>query len=358
MDTSLISEVPKDLFTDLEQIGSGSNSDIFKATHVPTQIKVALKISIKNPDDKFLEREINIHKSLNHPFICKYFTDIETDHLLIIVMEYIEGENLLAYAKKGISLKETRDIFAQLVVALEYLHDKDISHRDLKLENVMIDKFGHIRLIDFGFSSSNTIMTTCCGSLPYCSPEILSDDNYTKSSDIWSLGVILYAIVIGHMPFYHSNVNTLTSIIISFDPPFPQNMNSDARDLIKRMLDKNPKSRITLEDIRNHHFVKDDKFLQISKKVFSPIQKPTETDNKRKTMIHNSSTWNQNSNCLSLNMQINHLQQNRFQVRARRISSSDLKPKVIDDNLNDLIINSYELASNLNILIEVSFDRE
>ena len=102
-------------------------------------------------------------------------------------MELINGISLLDYVNEtsGIPISEARYLFVQLIIAIEYLHNEaHITHRDLKLENIMIDYYGHIRLIDFGFSSMKTMMSTCCGTIPYCAPEVLSCEMYTNASDI------------------------------------------------------------------------------------------------------------------------------------------------------------------------------
>ena len=228
MTKKYIDEVPHDMFSDLHQIGSGSFSDIFSAIHIKTNAKIALKISLKEQNEEnlaVLKKEVDINKILFHPFICKFFTELETEHLHIIVMEYINGISSLDYVNEtcGISLEESRSLFTQLLIALEYLHNEaHITHRDLKLENIMIDLYGHIRLIDFGFSSIKTIMSTCCGTIPYCAPEVLSCELYTRESDIWSLGVILYAFVCGNLPFTHQNINILVELIVNSEVFYPK----------------------------------------------------------------------------------------------------------------------------------------
>lgn len=264
-----IDEVPRDIYTITDQIGSGSFSDIFSAIHIPTNTRVALKITFKNNNEeemKSLEQEVQINKKLHHPFICQFFTEIETEHLIIIVMELIEGVSALNYVNQtsGLPLSEAKNLFAQLLIAMEYLHNEvHITHRDLKLENIMIDSFDHIRLIDFGFSSVNTMMSTCCGSIPYCAPEILLGQRYTKAADIWSMGVILYAFVDGNLPFYHSNMNTLAHMICQREVTFPNTFDEDLRDLLRKMLTKESEQRITIDEIKRHPFISGEKLLQI-----------------------------------------------------------------------------------------------
>lgn len=271
-----LDEIPRNVFTSIEEIGSGSFSDIFSAVHVNTNTKVALKITIKNAneeDNRTSKQEVVINKTLNHPFVCKYFFDFETEHLRVIVMELVEGCSALYKVNRtrGLPYDECVDLFEQLVISIEYLHDEaHITHRDLKLENIMIDKFNHIRLIDFGFSSVKTMMTTCCGSIPYCAPEILTGKKYTKAADIWSLGVILFAFVDGKLPFFHPNINTLANLICECEVKFTSNfVNDELMDLIKKMLVKDPVNRITIEEIKNHPFLEKQKLIHMDyKKLF------------------------------------------------------------------------------------------
>lgn len=299
MNSRLFDEIPQGMFSNFQQIGSGSFSDIFVAIHVATNTKVALKIMLKNDDQeemKSIEQEITINKILNHPFICKFFTEIETEHLWIIVMELIEGINSLNYVNQtsGLPISEAQNLFAQLIVAMEYLHNEaHITHRDLKLENIMIDKYNHIRLIDFGFSSVNTMMSTCCGSIPYCAPEILLEQKYTKAADIWSMGVILYAFIDGNLPFYHSNINALATMICNREVTFSDNFDDDIKDLLRKMLSKNPEHRITINEIKSHPFVSNEKLLKIDyKSLFSSnhsnFEQPISLAANRSSQVYNS----------------------------------------------------------------------
>lgn len=277
MSFNIIDEIPQDMFSDVRQIGSGSFSKIFSATHIKTNTKVALKVSLKSTNienNKLIEQEISINKMLHHPFICKFFTEIETEHFWIIVMEFIKGITSLDYVnkKEGIPIDEAINIFAQLLITVEYLHfDAHITHRDLKLENIILDDYSHIRLIDFGLSSFSTMMTTRCGSIAYCAPEILTGDLYTNEADIWSMGIILYALIEGNLPFYHEDIDTLANIICQQKVVFSDKFDENLRDLISKMLEKDFTQRIRIEDIKRHPFLFSEKLLQINyKQLFSP----------------------------------------------------------------------------------------
>lgn len=368
MESNFIQEIPSDIFFDLKQIGSGTFSRIYSATHIKTNNKVALKISVKTKDPDMIEvikRETSIHKSLNHPLICKYFTDFDTEHLHIIVMELIEGVDLLSYVNrtKGISVKEAQNIFAQIVIVLEYLHEeKCITHRDLKLENIMIDNYNHIRLIDFGFSSPKNIMSTLCGSIPYCSPEILKCNEYAKESDIWSLGIILYALISGQLPFYHTNTSKMISIICKCEPCYPNNFDPCLVDLLSKLLTKDANQRITIDSIKMHPFMSHVGFFQINyKRIFSSNSLQSPPRRRAKSEIRTSIS---NPNILS-----NRFMDVSFKRRYKSLlscnSNSDLL--CIDsisklhnivtlntENVDDLIISRKDYPMNLDKLIDAA----
>lgn len=296
-------EIPKDMFHIIEQIGFGTFSDIFSAIHLKTNTKVALKVSLKtNVDeyDKILDQEVKINKSLHHPFICKFFTEIETEHLNIIVMEIIEGTTALDYVNQthGLPIHVVRSLFMQLLIAIEYLHNEaHITHRDLKLENIMIDNCGHIRLIDFGFSSENTMMSTLCGSIPYCAPEVLSGQKYTRESDIWSMGIILYSLFDGNLPFFHQNTNSLVYLICECDLKFPKTFDYELKDLLTRMLNKNPEERIKIEEIKQHAFLSEEKLLKINyQQLFSPNKTANDKIQTEKNVNINQLSLTESSN--------------------------------------------------------------
>lgn len=369
MNLGLLNELPKELFFDFKQIDSGSFSDIFVATHLKTKTKVALKISLKHNDIEYLQREANIHKSLHHPFICQYFADFETENLFLIAMELVEGTNLLELVNKykGLHINEVKSIFSQLIIVMEYMHEINISHRDLKLENIMIDKYGHIRLIDFGFSSLDTIMTTCCGSIPYCAPEILLGNSYTKSADIWSLGIILYTLIQGFLPFYHNNIKMLVNNICSNGVYFPPSFDATARGLIEKMLVKDPKKRISLDEIKKHHFVEQEKLFLIDyKNLFAPTL--NEADSKKKTQLPPIPLKANNSMSLTKNIFNLKMRKNckkGYNIRVRHHSTNEitcqteaiLHGKIISqsDSIDENILCRNDFAFNLNKLIEFAY---
>lgn len=244
-------------------IGEGSFAVVRLATHKITRSKVAVKIIPRTnfsdeSHDRF-EREVDLIKDLDHPFIAEFFDVVQDSNNFYVIMEYVENGNLLELVNENGELPEdqARHYFCQLISVLEYLHEeKHIAHRDLKAENVLLDRNKNIRLIDFGlsniFSQDNPYLQTACGSPAYACPEMIKGQQYTSASDIWSAGILLYAIVIGELPFEDDNMQRLLQKIIYTDPKYPSSISPQLTDLLKRMLTKDPDNRITLNKIKEH----------------------------------------------------------------------------------------------------------
>uniref|UniRef100_A0A8C4VJ22 non-specific serine/threonine protein kinase n=1 Tax=Gopherus evgoodei TaxID=1825980 RepID=A0A8C4VJ22_9SAUR len=203
----------------LKTIGKGNFAKVKLARHVLTGREVAVKIIDKtqlNPTSlQKLFREVRIMKILNHPSIVKLFEVIETEKTLYLVMEYASGGEVFDYlvAHGRMKEKEARAKFRQIVSAVQYCHQKYIVHRDLKAENLLLDADMNIKIADFGFSNEFTVgnkLDTFCGSPPYAAPELFQGKKYDGPEvDVWSLGVILYTLVSGSLPFDGQNLKQI-----------------------------------------------------------------------------------------------------------------------------------------------------
>ncbi|KAK8898206.1 hypothetical protein M9Y10_000481 [Tritrichomonas musculus] len=365
MTLRFIKEIPSDMFTGLNEIGTGSFSVIFSATHVKTNTEVALKVSLTRNVEEInkMDQEITINKTLNHPFICRFFSEFDTEHIRVLSMELIDGVSLLHYVNErgGLSIQEAKNIFTQLVISIEYLHDEaHITHRDLKLENIMIDSHGHIRLIDFGFSTTNPIMTPCCGSIPYCAPEVLISHNYTKQADIWSMGIILFALIHGNLPFYNKNMKTLIQLILNSNVVYPPDFDDDLCDLLSKILNKDPTKRITLDEIKLHPFIKNEKFLNIDyKRLFSPSQNSNDSEpesiNRLKCYKHDT---NIKINMNSVSPIFRKGRTKSLYTPAIYLLKNNLHEKVNlkTDDLDLTIESRKDYSDSLNTLIQSAFD--
>ncbi|KAM9433177.1 MAP/microtubule affinity-regulating kinase 3-like isoform 1-T1 [Salvelinus alpinus] len=252
----------------LKTIGKGNFAKVKLARHILTGREVAIKIIDKtqlNPNSlQKLFREVRIMKLLNHPNIVKLFEVIETERTLYLVMEYASGGEVFDYlvAHGRMKEKEARAKFRQIVSAVQYCHQKHIVHRDLKAENLLLDADMNIKIADFGFSNEFTLgnkLDTFCGSPPYAAPELFQGKKYDGPEvDVWSLGVILYTLVSGSLPFDGQNLKELRERVLRGKYRIPFYMSTDCENLLKRFLVLNPAKRGTFE-------VRDDSENQIMK---------------------------------------------------------------------------------------------
>ncbi|XP_077522508.1 MAP/microtubule affinity-regulating kinase 3 isoform X14 [Amblyomma americanum] len=243
----------------LKTIGKGNFAKVKLAKHVPTGKEVAIKIIDKtqlNPSSlQKLFREVRIMKMLDHPNIVKLYQVIETEKTLYLVMEYASGGEVFDYlvAHGRMKEKEARAKFRQIVSAVQYCHQKRIIHRDLKAENLLLDGEMNIKIADFGFSNEfvpGMKLDTFCGSPPYAAPELFQGKKYDGPEvDVWSLGVILYTLVSGSLPFDGANLKELRERVLRGKYRIPFYMSTDCENLLKKFLVLNPAKRATLEVI-------------------------------------------------------------------------------------------------------------
>ncbi|XP_070758795.1 NUAK family SNF1-like kinase 2 [Enoplosus armatus] len=245
----------------LETLGKGTYGKVKKAKERSGRlvaIKSIRKEKIKDEQDLVhIRREIEIMSSLCHPHIITIYEVFENKDKIVIVMEYASRGDLYDYIcdKRNISEREARHFFRQIVSAVHYCHQNRIVHRDLKLENILLDGNGNVKIADFGLSNlyhGDEYLQTFCGSPLYASPEIVNGRPYRGPEvDTWSLGVLLYTMVHGTMPFDGHNHKTLVQQISTGNYRKPNNP-SDACGLIRWMLMVNPERRATIEEIAGH----------------------------------------------------------------------------------------------------------
>ncbi|XP_062850258.1 serine/threonine-protein kinase MARK2 isoform X2 [Trichomycterus rosablanca] len=243
----------------LKTIGKGNFAKVKLARHVLTGKEVAVKIidktQLNSTSLQKLFREVRIMKLLNHPNIVKLFEVIETEKTLYLVMEYASGGEVFDYlvAHGRMKEKEARAKFRQIVSAVQYCHQKCIVHRDLKAENLLLDADMNIKIADFGFSNEFTLgnkLDTFCGSPPYAAPELFQGKKYDGPEvDVWSLGVILYTLVSGSLPFDGQNLKELRERVLRGKYRIPFYMSTDCENLLKKFLILNPTKRVSLEQI-------------------------------------------------------------------------------------------------------------
>ncbi|XP_026856052.2 NUAK family SNF1-like kinase 1 [Electrophorus electricus] len=249
----------------LETLGRGTYGKVKKAIERHSGREVAIKSirkeKIKDEQDMVhIRREIEIMSSLRHPHIISIYEVFENKDKIVIVMEYASKGELYDYIseRRRLTERETRHFFRQIVSAVHYCHKNGVVHRDLKLENVLLDENCNIKIADFGLSNlyhKDKLLQTFCGSPLYASPEIVNGRPYRGPEvDSWALGVLLYTLVYGTMPFDGGDHKNLIRQISNGEYREPT-QSSDARGLIRWMLMVNPERRATVEDIANHWWV-------------------------------------------------------------------------------------------------------
>ncbi|ORZ31791.1 kinase-like domain-containing protein [Catenaria anguillulae PL171] len=249
----------------IETLGAGSFGKVKLALHTLTNHKVALKfinkakLAREHGMPQRVAREIDYLRFLRHPHIIKLYEVLHTPQDLVMVMEYA-GDELFHYiSDRGrMAEHEARRFLQQLVSAVEYCHRHRIVHRDLKPENLLLDSQKNLKVADFGLSNSlrdGDFLKTSCGSPNYAAPEVILGKLYAGPEvDVWSIGVILYVMLVGRLPFEDEYIPALFQKISSGQYAIPAFMSPDARSLVQAMLIVDPLKRITLAEVRSHPF--------------------------------------------------------------------------------------------------------
>ncbi|KFK36106.1 hypothetical protein AALP_AA4G078300 [Arabis alpina] len=253
-------------------LGEGNSAKVKFATDIFSGESFAVKIIDKSRITRInvsfqIKREIRTLKVLKHPNIVRLHEVLASKTKIYMVLECVTGGDLFDRIVSKGKLSETkgRKMFQQLIDGISYCHNKGVFHRDLKLENVLLDAKGNIKITDFGLSAlpqhfrEDGLLHTTCGSPNYVAPEVLANNGYDgAASDIWSCGVILYVILTGCLPFDDTNLAVLCRKIFKGDPPIPRWISPGAKTMIKRMLDPNPVTRITIAGIKANDWFRHD----------------------------------------------------------------------------------------------------
>uniref|UniRef100_A0A250Y1L6 non-specific serine/threonine protein kinase n=1 Tax=Castor canadensis TaxID=51338 RepID=A0A250Y1L6_CASCN len=237
--------------------------------------------------------ENRVLQNSRHPFLTALKYSFQTHDRLCFVMEYANGGELFFHLSRERVFSEDRARFygAEIVSALDYLHsEKNVVYRDLKLENLMLDKDGHIKITDFGLCKEGikdgATMKTFCGTPEYLAPEVLEDNDYGRAVDWWGLGVVMYEMMCGRLPFYNQDHEKLFELILMEDIKFPRTLSSDAKSLLSGLLIKDPNKRLgggpdDAKEIMRHSFFSGVNWQDVYDKKLVPPFKPqvtSETD--------------------------------------------------------------------------------
>lgn len=259
-----------------KKLGEGGFAKVRLGTHLATGQNVAIKCLEKvklGPELPRIYNEIECLKKLKHQNIARLYQVFETESIIYLVLEYCSGGELFDYivSKSKLDESEAAQIIYDLMRVLDFIHINGFAHRDLKPENVLFNDKHHIKLIDFGLAANCSAenmttkvdqapidqLRTCCGSVTYAAPEVISGGIYSGTTcDVWSAGVMLYALLVGQLPFNDNSIPKLYQKIQGGIKTLPQFLSPEASDLIRKMLVVDPTQRITVRQILAHPFLR------------------------------------------------------------------------------------------------------
>lgn len=264
-------------FQIISVVGRGTFGKVVLATprnkhlnHKTVAIKLLKKDVIKEKEEvQHTLNESRVLRKIDHPFLTKLIASFQTNDRLCFVMEYVSGGELFYHLSRDRVFEPRRAMLygAEIVLGLGYLHERGIIYRDLKLENLLLDHEGHVKITDFGLSKENMgyghTTTTFCGTPEYLAPEILEYDDYTRAVDWWGFGVVMYEMLCGVLPFAaaDNNIDKLFNMIVRENVKFPRNLFwiPFATDFLEKLLIKDPARRLgsgpdDVEEIKRHDF--------------------------------------------------------------------------------------------------------
>lgn len=263
-------KISLDDFDILRVLGKGTFGKVVLARKKDNLEVVAIKILKKEvimakDEVAHTMTENRVLQKVHHPFLTELKYSFQTVDRLCFVMEYVNGGELFFHLSRERRFPEDRARFygAEILLAITHLHDLNIVYRDLKLENLLIDKEGHIKITDFGLCKEDVgfgnTTKTFCGTPEYLAPEVLEDNDYGRSVDWWGLGVVMYEMMCGHLPFYNRDHEILFDLILKEEIKFPSSLSPNAASLLAQLLQKDPKLRLGSSprdgrDVMDHPF--------------------------------------------------------------------------------------------------------
>jgi len=290
-------KVTLDNFEFLKVLGKGTFGKVIlcreKGSAQLYAIKVLRKdVIIAKDEVTHTQTENRVLQRTNHPFLTSLKYSFRTKERLCFVLEYVNGGELFFHLNRERKFSEERTRFygAEIISALAYLHRHNIIYRDIKLENLLLDKDGHVKIADFGLCKENitedTTTKTFCGTPEYLAPEVLEDNYYGRAVDWWGIGVVMYEMMVGRLPFYNRDHDKLFELILVEQVRFPLSLSDVAQSLLQGLLQKDPARRLgggprDAEEIKEHPFFAPINWEDLDAKKITPPFKPqveSETD--------------------------------------------------------------------------------
>ncbi|KAJ5069788.1 non-specific serine/threonine protein kinase [Anaeramoeba ignava] len=294
-------KIEQDSFEILKMIGKGSFGKVYLVRKKDNQKLYAMKILVKSElyrrkQIEHTKTEQRVLASLDHPFIVKLHHSFQTKFKLYLILDYVQGGELFFHLKRAGQKRFPQELavfyVAEIVLAIEYLHQKDIVYRDLKPENILLESNGHIKITDFGLSKEGIVSndgktegekaTTICGTAEYLAPEVITSEGHGKAVDWWSVGILIYEMLVGNPPFYSENRNEMFMKAIQAKPPIPDFLSEEAKDIIRKLLTRSPALRLGANgthEIKSHPFFKNIDWELLSQKRLDPPFKPKIPEN-------------------------------------------------------------------------------
>jgi len=294
-DQELQKRVTMEDFELLKVLGRGAFGKVVLCREKTTRTMYAMKIlkkSVvfqKNEVDHTLT-ENRVLQTIRHPFIVGLKYSFTTEDRLCFVTEYVSGGELFVHLKneksRRFSEDRTRFYSAEIVCALGYLHKRGIIYRDIKLENLLLDKNGHIKMVDFGLCKDeifgNKMTNTFCGTPSYLPPEVVCNMKYGRAVDWWGLGVVIYELLTGHLPFYAEERKMMFRLIVTEKIRYPKHISAESREIISKLMTKNPDRRLgslnDADEVMEQSFFADINWTDLQKKRITPPFKPVLSD--------------------------------------------------------------------------------
>ncbi len=289
-------------FQIIKELGAGSFGHVYLVKHKVTKAEYAIKAIDKrnktNQEEKpYFRREIEVMYKIHHPNVVKLYGHFEDNNYCYFIMEYISKGNVYGLIptdkKKRINQKLVATLIKDVISAVYYLHNMNpiIIHRDIKPENVLLGDNLVAKLTDFGWSNymqEDEKRTTVCGTPIYLAPEIIKEQGHDEKVDIWCIGVLLFELITGNVPFQGNDIDTLKENILHLKIVWPKDINIDAKSVIKKILKSEPSARISLEEILQQPF-----FTKYFPNAVKSLIKPDENANYRPFIIckDNPKTW-------------------------------------------------------------------
>lgn len=254
-------------------IGKGSFGTVFiaqeKSSGQVFAIKSIRKSRIQSDQSYFfIKSEKEILSNIKSPFAVKFYGSFQDPTNIYLIQEYLPGGELfsLINSMKKLHISQAKLIAAEIVLFFTHIHKQNIVYRDLKPENILISALGHVKIVDFGFASTLTEEGSMfCGTLEYLAPEVVLRERHGQPVDWWTLGILIFEMLVGKSPFRSKLPSVILEKIIKTCPEFPRGFDLDAKDLVLKLLEKDPKIRIQAEDVKKHQFFKDVDWNEIEK---------------------------------------------------------------------------------------------